>query len=189
VTKFFQPISSEQYQSFVFEDDIEEIDWHESYAPILQESFGKTLSSKLRPLRIIPNPQEHRKSRFADVSLLGAHSIIIFSFVAYEKLEHKLAPYGDFVPLKNADLPYIAFHVTNVISNAVIWEKSEYRETAVGGKILYKPTLDGCVVRDSYIFMLEESVTQIYLSEEFLADCKRYKLTGLKKCVIVEAEN
>lgn len=189
MTNFFQPISNEQYQSFVFEDDLVQIDWHESYAPILQESFGRNLSSKLRPLRIIPNPQESKKSKIADVSLLGAHSIIIFSFAAYESLHHSLAPYGDFVPLKNADLPYIAFHVHKVFSNAVIWEKSEYRETAAGGKILYKPTLNGLVVKDSYIFMLKESVTQIYFSEEFLADCKKYKLTGVKKCIVVEAEN
>ncbi|MCD5995952.1 AHH domain-containing protein [Pseudomonas sp. CDFA 602] len=190
MTQFFEPFSNERYQSFIFEEALKDIEWKDSSAPLLQESFGRALNEKLKPLSVIPNPEENKKNKIADISLLGANSIIILSSSAREHLEENLNPYGEFVPLKEQNSPYVGFHVNVVLSDSIVWEKSKYRETANGYKIIYKPTLDSSVAGDRYIFMLEESTTRIYISDSFLADCKKFKLTGisLKNCTSIEAD-
>ncbi|WP_212629405.1 hypothetical protein [Pseudomonas sp. KB-10] len=174
----YEPTVSDKYRSFVFEDDLDDaLEWKNSYAPLLLASFGAKLQSKLIPLAIVPNPDE-KKKKFADISLLGSNSLLILSSKAYKCLKDRLCSSGQFVPLRTHSEEFIGFHVTCVINDAVIWERSKYREHD-GARILYTPALKQSAVEAGYLFMLQESRTRIYASQDFYDACQEYKLSGI----------
>ncbi|BAP42592.1 putative uncharacterized protein [Pseudomonas sp. StFLB209] len=178
MTKLYEPSASDQYRSFLFEDDLDEdLEWQDSYAPHLLASFGHSLATELTPLAIVLNPDE-KKKKTADISLLGSNSLLVLSAKAHACLKDKLQPCGQFAPLASADECFIGFHVTRVLQDAVIWAASDYREQDAK-KILYTPTLKQSSVEGNYVFMLQESQTRIYVSSTFFEDCERHGLTGI----------
>lgn len=178
MSKIYEPATSDNYCTFIFKDDLDEdLEWADSHAPLLLDSFGKGLSAKLLPLDVIPNPDE-KKKKTADISLLGSNSLLVLSAKACACLKDKLQPFGQFVPLASTDDYFTGFHVTRVLQDAVIWTASDYREQDAR-KTLYTPTLKQSHVEGNYVFLLQESQTRIYVSSAFFEDCEMHGLTGI----------
>lgn len=122
MSKVYEPAMSDNYRTFIFKEDLaEDLGWEDSYAPLLLDSFGKNLSTRLVPLDVIPNPDE-KKKRTADISLLGSNSLLILKVSVYECLKDKLLPYGQFIPVANHSNDFMGFHVNRTVADAVIWE-------------------------------------------------------------------
>lgn len=178
MSNIYEPAINDNYRTFIFKDDLDEdLEWEDSYAPLLLDSFGKNLSDKLVPLEVIPNPDE-KKKRAADISLMGSNSLIILKASVYECLKDKLSPYGQLIPVANQGGDFVGFHVNRILVEAVIWESSDYREEN-GNRILYAPTLEQSVVEGNYIFMLQESKMRLYVSQDFFDDCQTYEFSGI----------
>lgn len=122
MSKIYEPATSDNYCTFIFKDDLDEdLEWADSHAPLLLDSFGKDLSARLAPLDVIPNPEE-KKKRTADISLLGVNSLLILKVSVYKCLKDKLLPYGQFIHVANQSNDFMGFHVNRTVADAVIWE-------------------------------------------------------------------
>lgn len=187
--KFYKLSSDDSFQDLVFDDDPEEqLAWEETYYSLLRNCFSKNIPPDFPGFLIVPNGDNKRKKKKADVYLLSACSVLVVSLKSRESADLAWKQYGQFVDLLKFPWGgYSAFHVTTVISNAVIWEKSKYRE-ADYGRILYQPTLDVRAVNGAEIFMLEESVSDIYVSESFRSHYELMGLTGLDFSISIAAE-
>lgn len=71
MSKVYEPAMSDNYRTFIFKEDLaEDLGWEDSYAPLLLDSFGKNLSTRLVPLDVIPNPDEKKKNcRYFSIGL------------------------------------------------------------------------------------------------------------------------
>jgi hypothetical protein len=109
---------------------------------------------------------------------MSANSIIVLSKNAMKSIGEIIKPFGQFLAINFSWEDYYAFHVIRVISDAVIWEKSTYREAAYG-RILYHPTLKKESILLEDIFMIEESIVDIYFSQKLKKKCELDGLKGL----------
>jgi hypothetical protein len=176
---FYQLGIDEKFQDVIFNDDPEEkLSWDETYYALLQEHFGKRFDDAFKGFDITPNPDNKGLRKNTDICVISASSIIILSKNAVHSIGCIIESSGQFLPVNFPWKNYCAFHVTRVISNAVIWEKSEYRQ-ADYGKILYHPVLKKEVVSDENLFMLEEDVSTIFVSQKLKDTCESNQLKGL----------
>lgn len=177
---FFELTCDEKFQDILFNDDPDEaLPWEDTYYALIREYFGKTFNTGFEGFKVIPNSDNKKRRKNLDISPISACSMLVLSKKAVDCIGSILEPNGQFLPV--VDFPwenYCAFHVTRVISNAVIWEKSNYRE-GMYGKILYRPTLKKESVSNEEIFMLEESIANIYVSQNLKEQCEHYQLKGL----------
>ncbi|MDF2075684.1 hypothetical protein P2Q70_13960 [Pseudomonas mendocina] len=174
----YQAAASDKHRSFIFEDNADDsVAWENCDAKYVLDHFGVPIPAEKLPMRIVHDPDEAKK-RPADFNVLGSNSIIVLNVRALAALEEKLKPLGQFFPLQSPYSDYTGFHLTRVVENSVIWEKSKFREES-GGRILYTPTLREGVVGCEYLFMIPEDKTTVFFSESLKIDIETHKLSGI----------
>ncbi|GHS88283.1 hypothetical protein FACS189487_06210 [Campylobacterota bacterium] len=175
---FFQPNFDDRFQDIIFNDDPDEVlPWEETYYPLIRANFGKLFSDEFGGFKIAPNPDNKKRRKNIDIQSISATSILILSQRAVNAIDDIIKSCGQYLPVIFDWKDYCAFHVTRTISNAVIWEQSEYREDDQG-KILYRPTLKEEMVRGEDIFMLCEDSVRIYFSQRLIERCESSQLKG-----------
>lgn len=177
---FYEIENDEKFQDLIFNENPEgNLEWGDTYYSLLRDRFGKDFPIDFPGFLVTPNSDNNRKRKKADAYLLSACSVMVLSERLITSGHDFFDGNGQFLRL--IDFPfkgYLAYHVTNVISDGVVWGKSNFRQ-AEYGKILYKATLDESRVAGNEIFMIKEKVSSIYVSENFRRHFEENFFVGL----------
>jgi hypothetical protein len=187
--KFYWLFIDSDFQGFDFAEDADgkgERLLKKNYWSMMDNYFGKPFPPDFSGFEMVPDPLYKSKRKTIDIDLV-LQSIMVLSDKAVGVLQDIFEKNGQYIPLINCPKKgYRAYHVTHLVREpaAIVWEKSNYRiMESNGGKLLYRPAFKESVVLNEDLFMLPDSVTDIYCSDRFKS---RYEENGLKGLTFIE---